>query len=77
VGSGEGRQHFQDELRGLERSALGGIDLVLEQFDRVLEALEHVDVELAQIVIEDDEVDGELLETYGALLSFTRAKRGR
>jgi acyl carrier protein len=27
------------------------------------------------IVIEDDEVDGELLETYGALLCFVEAKR--
>ena len=28
------------------------------------------------IVIEDDEVDGEMLETYGALLAFVEAKRG-
>ena len=28
------------------------------------------------IVIDDDEVDGEMLETYGALLSFVAAKRG-
>ena len=27
------------------------------------------------IIIEDDEVDGELLETYGALLAFAEAKR--
>ena len=27
------------------------------------------------IVIEDDEVDGELLETYGSLLAFALAKR--
>jgi acyl carrier protein len=27
------------------------------------------------IVIEDDEVDGELLETYGALLAFAELKR--
>ena len=27
------------------------------------------------ILIEDDEVDGEMLETYGALLSFVTAKR--
>lgn len=26
------------------------------------------------IIIEDDEVDGELLETYGALLAFAKAK---
>ncbi|MEO6152276.1 MAG: acyl carrier protein [Croceibacterium sp.] len=29
------------------------------------------------IVIEDDEVDGEMLETYGALLAFVESKRGR
>ncbi len=29
------------------------------------------------IVIEDDEVDGEMLETYGALLAFAEAKRER
>jgi acyl carrier protein len=28
------------------------------------------------IMIEDDEVDGEMLETYGALLNFVAAKRG-
>lgn len=27
------------------------------------------------IVIEDDEIDGEMLETYGALLAFAEAKR--
>ena len=29
------------------------------------------------IVIEDDEVDGEMLESYGALKRFVEAKRGR
>lgn len=29
------------------------------------------------IVIEDDEVDGDMLETYGALLAFAEAKRER
>ncbi len=29
------------------------------------------------IVIEDDDVDGEMLETYGALLAFAEAKRER
>lgn len=28
------------------------------------------------IVIEDDEIDGEMLETFGGLLEFARAKRG-
>src|SRR4051794_26637539 len=68
---GVGRQHFQDELRALERSALGGIDLVLEQLDRVLEALEHIDVELAEIVIHDDDrLDGRYLEVPQGILSL-------
>ncbi|HET9629710.1 MAG TPA: acyl carrier protein [Novosphingobium sp.] len=28
-------------------------------------------------IIDDDEVDGELLETYGSLLAFAAAKQGR
>ncbi|MEA2395441.1 MAG: phosphate transport system protein [Solirubrobacteraceae bacterium] len=68
---GEGRQHFQDELRALEHAALGGIDMVLEQLDRVLEALEHQDIELAEIVIHDDDrLDGRYLEVHQGILSL-------
>ncbi len=28
------------------------------------------------IMIDDDEIDGEMLETYGGLLAFSKAKRG-
>jgi phosphate transport system protein len=67
----EGRRHFQDELKNLEASALGGIDIVLEQLDRVLEALEHQDVELAQFVIlDDDRLDGRYLEVHQGILSL-------
>src|SRR6266511_144263 len=67
----EGRRHFQEELKRLEESALGGIDLVLEQLDRVLEALEHQDIELAQIVImDDDRLDGRYLEVHQGILSL-------
>ena len=69
--SGEGRQHFQEELKRLEESALGGIDMVLEQLDRVLEALEHQDIELAQIVIlDDDRLDGRYLEVHQGILTL-------
>jgi phosphate transport system protein len=65
------RAHFQDELKRLEESALGGIDLVVEQLDRVLEALEHQDIELAQIVImDDDRLDGRYLEVHQGILSL-------
>ena len=71
MATGQGRAHFQDELRRLEEAALGGIDIVLEQLDRVLEALQHVDVELAQIVIHDDDrVDGRYLEVHQGVLSL-------
>jgi phosphate transport system protein len=67
----QGRLHFQEELRGLEESALGGLDLVVEQLDRVTEALEHQDVELAQMVIlDDDRIDGRYLEVHQGILSL-------
>ncbi len=66
-----GRMHFQVELRALEESALGAISIVLEQIDRTLEALAHQDVELAAIVIaDDDRVDGRYLETHQGILSL-------
>src|SRR5881392_3051164 len=65
------RHHFHTELGSLEESALGGIDMVLEQLDRVLEALEHQDIELAQIVIlDDDRLDGRYLEVHQGILSL-------
>jgi phosphate transport system protein len=71
MADGTVRRHFQDTLEELERSALGGLDLVLEQLDRVLEALEHQDVELAQIVIlDDDRLDGRYLEVHQGILSL-------
>jgi phosphate transport system protein len=71
MATGEGRRHFQDELKALEQSALGAIDIVLEQLDRVLEALEHQDVELAQFVIlDDDRLDGRYLEVHQGILSL-------
>ena len=67
----EHRQHFQQQLAGLEQHALGGLDLVVEQIDRVLEAIEHQDVELAQIVVaDDDRLDGRYLEVHQSILSL-------
>jgi phosphate transport system protein len=65
------RVQFQQQLAELERSALGGLDLVLEQVDRVTEALTHQDVELAEIVIgDDDRIDGRYLEVHQGILSL-------
>jgi phosphate transport system protein len=66
-----GRGHFQAQLRELEAHTLGGLDLVIEQLDRVTEALQHQDVELAQMVIEDDDrLDGRYLEVHQGILSL-------
>jgi phosphate transport system protein len=66
-----GRSHFEDELRELEQRALGGIDIVIDQLDRTLEALAHQDVELAALVIaDDDRVDGRYLEVHQGILSL-------
>lgn len=67
----QNRQSFIDELARVEDAALGGIDLVLQQLDRVLEALEHQDVELAAMVVaNDDLVDGRYLEVHQSILSL-------
>jgi phosphate transport system protein len=65
------RVHFQDELRGLEVQALGALDLVVNTLDRTLEALEHHDIELAAIVVHDDDrIDGRYLEVHQGILSL-------
>ena len=67
----QGRQHFQQQLEELEKRALGGLDVVVEQLDRTLEALSHQDVELAQMVIaDDDRIDGRYLEVHQGILSL-------
>ncbi|MEA2179089.1 MAG: phosphate transport system protein, partial [Solirubrobacteraceae bacterium] len=68
---GPHRLKYQQDLEDLEQAVLGGIDLVLGQVDRVLEALEHQDVELAEFVIaDDDRIDGRYLEVHQGILSM-------
>jgi phosphate transport system protein len=65
------REHFLSELAGLESQALGGLDLVCESLDRVLEAVQHCDIELAQMVVaDDDRIDGRYLEVHQGVLSL-------
>jgi phosphate transport system protein len=67
----QARVHFQDELRALEEQALGALDLVVNTLDRTLEALEHQDIELASIVVHDDDrIDGRFLEVHQGILSL-------
>jgi phosphate transport system protein len=65
------RLRFQDELRQLEDQAIGALDLVITALDRTLEALEHQDIELASIVVaDDDRLDGRYLEVHQGILSL-------
>ena len=65
------RIQYQAELNSLEERALGGIDLVIETLDRTIEALEHHDVELAGLVIaDDDRIDGRYLEVHQSILTL-------
>jgi phosphate transport system protein len=65
------RIHFQEELRTLEEQALGALDMVISTLDRTLEALEHQDIELAAIVVHDDDrIDGRYLEVHQGVLSL-------
>jgi phosphate transport system protein len=65
------RSQLRVGLEDLEELALGGLDMVVEQLDRTIEAIEHQDVELAQIVVaDDDRIDGRYLEVHQGLLSL-------
>jgi phosphate transport system protein len=65
------RSHFQEELEGLERAALGGLDLVVQALDRSLETVCNQDIELASMVIaDDDRIDGRYLEVHQGILSL-------
>jgi len=67
----ETRSQYREELERLEASALGGLDLVDAALGRTLEAIEHTDVELAQLVVaDDDRIDGRYLEVHQALITL-------
>ena len=62
---------FQHELSELEQRALGGIDLVVSSLDRAIDAVAHQDVELAGMVVaDDDRIDGRYLEVHQSILSL-------
>jgi phosphate transport system protein len=65
------RQAYQEELASLEQTALGGLDMVIETLDRATEAVENQDIELAELVIaDDDRIDGRYLEIHQAILTL-------
>lgn len=65
------RLHFQEEMERLEQQALGGLDLVAKTIDRTREAVQNQDVELAGMVIADDDlIDGLYLQVHQGVLSL-------
>ncbi len=67
----ETRHQFRETLKELEDQALGGLDLVIQQLDRSLEAISYQDVELAgMVVLDDDRIDGRYLEVHQGILSM-------
>ncbi len=67
----EVRIHYQEDLANLEVRALEGLDMVAETLGRTIEAIQHQDTELAQLVIaDDDRIDGRYLEVHQELLTL-------
>ncbi|HSI80236.1 MAG TPA: phosphate signaling complex protein PhoU [Solirubrobacterales bacterium] len=67
----QARVAYQADLRELEERALGGLDLVARALERTVEAAQHQDTELAEIVIADDDViDGRYLEIHQSILTL-------
>jgi phosphate transport system protein len=67
----EVRHQFREDLRTLEDQTLGALDLVISQLDRAIEAINYQDVELAGMVVaDDDRIDGRYLEVHQGILSL-------
>jgi phosphate transport system protein len=67
----EARHEYREELASLETRALDGLDLVVASLDRTIEAVRHRDIELAELVVADDDViDGRYLEVHQAILTL-------
>jgi phosphate transport system protein len=67
----ETRHAFRESLRELEKQTLGGLEIVVAQLDRSLLAISDKDIELASLVIaDDDRIDGRYLEVHQGVLSL-------
>ena len=65
------RVQYREELERLEGRALDGLDLVIAALERTVEAVQHQDIELAELVIADDDViDGRYLEIHQSILTL-------
>jgi phosphate transport system protein len=67
----ETRHQYREALKQLEHQALEGLDMVIQALDRSLEAVSYQDVELAGMVVaDDDRIDGRYLEVHQGILSL-------
>ena len=67
----EGRLHLRDEIKALEKRALGGMDIVVDQLDRTMRVVVDRDFAMADMVIaDDDRIDGRFLEIHSDILSL-------
>jgi phosphate transport system protein len=67
----ETRHAFRESLKELEKQTLSGLELVTGQLDRALWAAADKDMELASLVIaDDDRIDGRYLEVHQGVLSL-------
>ena len=67
----ETRHQFRENLKELERQVLGGLDLLVSQLDRAQGSVSCQDVELAAMVVaDDDRIDGRYLEVHQGILSL-------
>ena len=65
------RLQFQEELAQLEKQAMGALPMVVTALERALETVQHQDVELASMVIaDDDRIDGRYLEVHQGILTL-------
>jgi phosphate transport system protein len=65
------RAEYRESLARLEDQALGALDLVRTTLGRTMEALKERDIELAAIVVaDDDRIDGRYLDVHQGLLSL-------
>ena len=86
--AGPSRSAIDSVLRAILRDVLGLEDAQVESFDSDTGLFGHLPEldsmavaglltemeDRLDIVIDDDDVDGEMLETYGGLLAFAEAK---
>src|SRR5215204_6012396 len=65
------RTAYREELKALEDQTLEGIEMASSALDRTLEAVEHQDIELAALIVaDDDRIDGRYLEVHQGILSL-------